>query len=317
MKLSRRLSRVPPYLFAEIDRKIAEKTAQGIDVISFGVGDPDIPTPESVVNSLCLSSREAKNHQYPSYFGLDEFRKTIAAWFQRRFEVELDPEREVLPLVGSKEGIAHLSLAVLDPGDTSLVPEPSYPVYSMGALLADAEAYFIPLKPENEFLPDLDVVDDKVAGRAKLLWLNYPNNPTGACADKEFFKRVVGYAKTYDIAVAHDNAYSEITFDGLVAPSLMEIEGAKDVGIEFHSLSKTFNMTGWRIGFACGNAELIEALGTVKTNIDSGVFNPIQIAGITALTEEAATTRRMRETYQARRDLLVREFREFGWTISL
>lgn len=316
MKTSSRLERIPPYLFAEIDRKLSEKEEEGVDVISFGVGDPDIPTPEAVVGSLCEESRKPENHRYPSYFGLSDFRGAAARWFERRFGVELDPEREILPLLGSKEGIAHLALACLDPGECALVPEPSYPVYGMGTLLAGAETCFMPLLPENGFLPDFDSIADRTAKRAKILWINYPNNPTGAVAGKDFFKEALGFAEEHDILLAHDNAYSEITYDGFIAPSVLEISGAMERAVEFHSLSKTFNMTGWRVGFVCGNQRIVEALGTIKTNIDSGIFNPIQISGITALEEEGKTVERMREIYRSRRDLMVGELRGLGWRVD-
>lgn len=316
MRYSKRLVRIPPYLFVEIDRKIAQKEAAGVDVISFGVGDPDIPTPESVIETLSVESRNPEHHRYPSYFGLDVFRKAVCSWFESRFGVKLDPDREVLPLIGSKEGIAHLALALLDPGDFALVPEPSYPVYEMGTILAGAEPYFMPLKQENDFLPDLRAVPGKAARRAKVLWLNYPNNPTGAVAEEPLFVEAIEFAKRHEIVLAHDNAYSEITYDGFVAPSLLEFEGAKDVGIEFHSLSKSFNMTGWRAGFVCGNAETIGALGTVKTNIDSGIFNPIQLAGITALQKERHVAAEMRGIYQSRRDYLVGELSGLGWKVT-
>jgi LL-diaminopimelate aminotransferase len=316
MRLSKRLDRIPPYLFVEVDRKIAEKEAAGVDVISFGVGDPDLPTPESVIETLMAESRKPEHHRYPSYFGLAGFRKAAARWFEQRFGVELDPDRELLPLIGSKEGIAHLAFALLDPGYLALVPEPAYPVYEMGTILAGAEPHFMPLKRENAFLPDLRSVPEEVAVRAKVLWFNYPNNPTGAVAGEPLFEEAIEFAKRHEIVLAHDNAYSEITYDGLVAPSLLEFRGGMDVGIEFHSLSKSFNMAGWRIGFACGNAQVIQALGTVKTNIDSGIFNPIQLAGKTALEEEAETSSRMRDIYQSRRDYLVNELSGLGWEIT-
>ena len=316
MRLSRRLDRIPPYLFVEVDRKIAEKEAAGVDVISFGVGDPDIPTPESVIETLVTQSRKPEHHRYPSYFGLAEFRKAVSRWFERRFGESVDPDREILPLIGSKEGIAHLALALLDPGDSALVPEPAYPVYEMGTVLAGAEPHFMPLKQANAFIPDLGAVPTKVARHAKVLWINYPNNPTGAVAEEPVFKEAIEFAEKHDIVLAHDNAYSEITYDGFEAPSLLQFPGAREIGIEFHSLSKSFNMTGWRIGFACGNARVIEALGTVKTNIDSGIFNPIQLAGMTALEEEAETANRMRAIYQSRRDYLVRELSGLGWEVT-
>lgn len=316
MKFSSRLDRIPPYLFAEIDRKIAAKEAEGVDVISFGVGDPDVPAPVPVVETLCEMSRRPENHRYPSYFGLDEFRGAAAAWFDRRFGVGLDPQTEVLPLIGSKEGIAHIAIALLDPGDHALIPEPSYPVYGMGTLLAGASPYFLPLKPESGYLPDLDSIPREVLAASNLLWLNYPSNPTGAVADMDFFSRAVEFAGENDLVLAHDNAYSEITYDGYTAPSILQVEGASGLAVEFHSLSKTYNMTGFRIGFVCGNSRVIEALGTVKTNIDSGIFNPLQHAGITALEEMQENAGKMRDLYQSRRDLLVRELKGLGWEVT-
>jgi LL-diaminopimelate aminotransferase len=316
MRFSKKLERIPPYLFAEIDRKIAEKEAAGVDVISFGVGDPDEPTPASLVDLMAVECAKPEHHRYPSYFGLPVFRETIARWFEGRFGVALDPEREVLPLIGSKEGIAHLALAVLDCGETALVPEPGYPVYAMGSLLADARPYWLPLREENAFLPDFDEVPRAVLEESKILWLNYPNNPTGAVAGREFFAGAVGFARENDLLLAHDNAYSEITFDGFTAPSILEIDGARECALEFHSLSKTFNMTGWRVGFACGNADAIEALGVVKTNIDSGIFTPIQLTGARALDQEHSVSARMTELYQMRRDMLVRELSSLGWKVT-
>ncbi|MBU1672124.1 MAG: LL-diaminopimelate aminotransferase [Actinobacteria bacterium] len=315
MRHSHRLEEVPPYLFAEIDRKIAERRAHGVDVISFGVGDPDLPTPERVVEVLAAESRKPENQGYPSYYGLPEFRVAASRFMLNRFGVSVDPEKEVLSLMGSKEGIAHMALAVLDPGDIALVPEPGYPVYAMGTILAGARSHFLPLERRHGFLPDLDSVPTDVICEAKILWLNYPNNPTGAVADLEFFAHAVDFARESDLVLAHDNAYSEITYDGFRAPSLLQVPGAMEVGIEFHSLSKTFNMTGWRVGFACGNASVIEALGTIKTNIDSGIFNPIQLAGVQALDGERETSQSMCETYRARRDFLVSELSGLGWDV--
>lgn len=316
MRLSARLDKIPPYLFAEIDRRIDEKKAQGVDVISFGVGDPDVPTPGLIVDALCAESHKPEHHRYPSYFGLAEFRGSAARWFERRFGVALDPGLQILPLMGSKEGVAHIALALLDPGDLALVPEPSYPVYAMGTLLAGAESHFLPLTAGNGFLPDLESVPPDVARRSKILWLNYPNNPTGAIASNEFFERAIEFARSYSLVLAHDNAYSEITYDGYVAPSLFQFKGAMEIGVEFHSLSKTFNMTGWRIGFVCGNHEVIEALGTIKTNIDSGIFNPVQLAAVEALDHGEKTLPDMVKLYQSRRDLLVSELAGLGWEIS-
>lgn len=316
MRYSRRLDRIPPYLFAQIDRKIAEKKAQGVDVISFGVGDPDVPTPDAIVDRLCLEARKPENHRYPSYFGLPEFRVAAARWLERRFNIKVDPACEVLPLMGSKEGIAHMALAALDPGDIALVPEPSYPVYAMGTLLAGAESHFIPLTADAGFLPDLDGISPDVLSRAKLLWINYPNNPTGAVAPMEFFARAVEFCRRHDLLLAHDNAYSEITFDGFVAPSVLQVEGASDVAVEFHSLSKTFNMTGWRVAFACGNYAALEALGTIKTNIDSGIFNAVQLAGIEALDNCQDDIDRMVGIYRGRRDLMVSLLSSLGWVVE-
>ncbi|MHB8895335.1 MAG: LL-diaminopimelate aminotransferase [Candidatus Geothermincolia bacterium] len=316
MRCSRRLEQVPPYLFAEVDRKIAEKKAQGVDVISFGIGDPDIQTPDAIVRRLCDEARKPENHRYPDYYGLSEFRRGCSEWLGKRFGVAMDPDCEVLPVMGSKEGIAHIALAVLDPGDIALVPEPSYPVYAMGTLLAGAESYFLPLVPERGFLPDLASIPPEVLERAKLLWVNYPNNPTGAVAEIDFFEGAVEFCRANDLILAHDNAYSEITYDGFVAPSLFEVPAAREVGIEFHSLSKTFNMTGWRIGFVCGNRKVIEALGTVKTNIDSGVFNPVQLAAVEALRNCGPDVQRMVDLYTGRRNLLVDSLSGLGWQVE-
>jgi LL-diaminopimelate aminotransferase len=316
MELSERLDKVPPYLFAEVDRKIAEKKAQGVDVISFGIGDPDMPTPEAVVDRLCSEARKPQNHRYPSYFGLDGFRESVAAWLTRRFGISVDPKTEILPLIGSKEGVAHMALATLDPGDIALVPEPSYPVYAMGTLLAGAESHYLPLLPDAGFLPDLESVPADVLDRARILWINYPNNPTGAVAGIDFFEKAVAFCRANGLVLAHDNAYSEITYDGFVAPSLLEVPGAIDVGIEFHSLSKTFNMTGWRVGFACGNAKVIEALGTVKTNIDSGIFNPVQLAAVEALDKCYTDAEKMVALYKSRRDFIISELETLGWEVE-
>lgn len=316
MKRSAKLDRIPPYLFAEVDRKIAEKRAEGVDVISFGIGDPDLPTPDHIVKILREESLRGEHHRYPDYYGLDRFREAAAGWLERRFGVTMHPKDEMLSLIGAKEGVAHLALAILDPGDIALVPEPSYPVYETGTILAGAETYHLPLNAANGFLPDLDSVPRKIAKKAKILWINYPNNPTGAVATDEFFRKAIEFAHKNDLLLAHDNAYSEITFDGYVAPSIFEYDGAREVGIEIHSLSKSFNMTGWRIGFACGNADAITALGTIKTNIDSGVFNPIQLAAVEALENGEDDVRHMVDVYKERRDTLVSLFEAIGWKVS-
>ena len=274
---------MPPYLFVEISRKIAEKKAQGIEVISFGIGDPDIPTPPNVVERLRETALDAPNHRYPESDGLPEFRQATANWYQRRFGISLDSDKEVLSLIGAKEGIGHAALCFLDPGDVALVPDPGYPVYSVGTWFAGGECHWMPLLEENGWLPDLDAIPEDVARRAKLMWLNYPNNPTGAIAESDYFEKVVEFAARYDIAVLHDASYTEVAFDGYKPASFLQTPGAMDVGMEFHSLSKSYNMTGWRLGVAAGNAEMIDALMVVKSNLDSGVPQAIQYMGIEAL----------------------------------
>ncbi len=312
LRLAKRISNLPPYLFAEIDRKVAAKKAQGIDVISLGIGDPDLPTPKHIVETLNEQAQNPANHRYPSYYGMPEFRRAIAAWYNRRFGVSLDPDTEVLPLIGSKEGIAHITFALLDSGDVSLVGDPGYPVYTTGAILADAVPHPVPLVDENDFVPNLEALDEGMVAKAKMILLNYPNNPTSAITKDGFFEYLAGWARERGIVVAHDNPYSEIAFDGYRPPSFLEVAGAKDVGIELHSLSKTYNMTGWRIGFAVGNATVIEALGRVKTNIDSGIFNAIQCAGITALQGPQDCVQEMCRVYQRRRDLVMGALAKVG-----
>lgn len=304
MKQAERIANLPPYLFAEIDKKVAQKKAAGLDVISLGIGDPVEPTPNHIVESLCVEAHNPENHRYPSYFGMPAFRKAASNFCKDRFGQTIDPDKEILPLIGSKEGIAHVFLAFIDPGDVALIPDPGYPVYNVGTLLAGGVPHFMPLKKENGFLPDLKAIGEDVARRAKLMFLNYPNNPTSAIASKTFFAEAIEFAKKYDILICHDNAYSEIAFDGYVPPSFLELEEAKEVSIEFHSLSKTYNMTGWRIGFAAGNEYAIEALGRVKTNVDSGIFNAIQYAGIAALSGSQEPVKEMCQIYQRRRDIV-------------
>jgi LL-diaminopimelate aminotransferase len=299
---AKRIAALPPYLFAEVDRRIAEKRAQGHDVISLGIGDPDLPTPEYIRQSLHETAEQTPNHRYPDYYGLRELRVAIAAWYHRRFAVELDPDQEVIPLIGSKEGIAHMATAWVDPGDVVLVPDPGYPVFSIGTMLANGEIYWLPLRAERGFLPDLQAIPRDVAQRARILWLNYPNNPTAAVASLEFFREVVDFAWEHGILVCHDNAYSEVAYDGYRAPSFLQVDGARELGVEFHSLSKTYNMTGWRIGMVVGNRTAIEALGRVKTNVDSGVFQPVQYAAITALTGDQSWLAERNQVYQRRRD---------------
>ncbi len=309
---ARRIAELPPYLFAEVDRRIAEKRAQGFDVISLGIGDPDLPTPPHVVEVLQETAAVAANHRYPDYYGLKDLREAVADWYRGRFGVALDADAEVLPLIGSKEGIAHLPTAWVDPGDLVLVPDPGYPVYSIGTLLANGEVYWLPLHAERGFLPDLASIPRDVARRARVLWLNYPNNPTAAVAPLEFFREVVDFAWEHGILVCHDNAYSEVAFDGYRAPSFLEVDGAREIGLEFHSLSKTYNMTGWRIGMVVGNATAIEALGRVKTNVDSGVFQAVQYAAIAALRGDQTWLQGRNDHYQRRRDAVLVTLRKLG-----
>jgi LL-diaminopimelate aminotransferase len=316
VNFARRIERLPPYLFTEISRKIAEKRSQGVDVISFGIGDPDLPTPERIIESLREASLDAANHRYPETEGLPELRQAIARWYERRFGVSLDPEREVLPLIGSKEGIGHIALCFIEPGDVALVPDPGYPVYAMGTLLAGGEAYYLPLREEDGFLPDLEAVPDEVLRRARVLWLNYPNNPTGAVADIAFFERAAAFAREHGLAVLHDGPYSEVAFEGYRAPSFLEAEGAREVGIELHSLSKSYNMTGWRIGMAVGNAEIIGALTRVKSNLDSGIPQAIQRMAIAALEGPQDCIEEHNRVYQRRRDRLVAALRGLGLRVS-
>jgi len=313
MNLAARLDKLPPYLFLEISRKIAEKRAQGADIVSFGIGDPDIPTPSKVIDALISTSHDPANHRYPESDGLPLLRSAISNWYKSRFGVSFDSNKEVLPLIGAKEGIGHMALCLIDPGDIALVPDPGYPVYSVGTMFAGGESHMMPLQEKNAWLPDLDLIPEEVARKATVMWLNYPNNPTGALADLDFFKKVVDFAKTYEIAVCHDAAYSEVTFDDYVAPSFMETPGAIDVGIEFHSLSKTYNMTGWRIGSAVGDPELIDGLLRVKSNLDSGISQAVQYMGIEALENiNSDWITSNNEIYKRRRDRMVSVLNSIG-----
>jgi LL-diaminopimelate aminotransferase len=311
-----RLKSLPPYLFKEIDRQKAEVQARGVDIIDLGVGDPDIPTPTHIIEALKKAAENPANHQYPSYSGMDRFNGAVAAWYKRRFDVGLDSGNEVVTLIGSKEGIAHIPLAFIDPGDLALVASPGYPVYHIGTQFAGGEAYFMDLLKENDFLPDLEAIPTDVAQKAKMMFINYPNNPTSAVATRAFFESVVAFAEEHNIIVCHDAAYSEMAFDGYRPMSFLEVEGAKSVGIEFHSLSKTYNMTGWRIGFAVGHADVIGALGQIKSNIDSGAFQAIQVAGITALEADQACVKEMNAIYQERRDILTAGLRSAGLSLD-
>jgi LL-diaminopimelate aminotransferase len=312
IKLASRLDLLPPYLFAELDRLKREVQQTGVDVISLGIGDPDLPTPPHIVEALKRTADLPVNHRYPDYQGLDRFREAAAAWYKRRFDVTLDPAREACALIGSKEGIANFPIAVVDPGDIVLIPDPGYPVYYSGCVFNGGEPYFMPLRRENGFLPDLGAIPAEIARRAKLMWLNYPNNPTAATAEPEFFRRAVKFCLEHNIILAHDIAYSEIAFDGYRAPSLLQIEGARECAVEFHSLSKTYSMTGWRVGFVVGNAQLVGGLGTVKTNVDSGVFQAVQEAAIAALGGSDEKLNEYCAIYRERRDLMVAALRALG-----
>ena len=316
MRFARRLDQVPPYLFAELERKIAAKRAEGIDVISLGIGDPDLPTPEAIVEAAAAAVRDPSTHQYPSNQGTPEFREAAEEFYRDRFEVELDPASEVIPVLGGKEAVGHIAFACLDPGDICLSPEPGYPPYTSGPVFAGAEVHYLPLTEENGFQPDFAGIADEIRDRANLLYLNYPNNPTGAIAGQDVFTRAVELARQHDLIVVHDNAYSEITFDGYVAPSFLETAGAKDVGVEIFSLSKGWNMTGWRAGLVAGNAELVERYRGLKANLDSGLFDTVQRAAVVALTDEREFPRQMSAVYARRRDLLVDALAQIGLDVE-
>jgi LL-diaminopimelate aminotransferase len=313
IKKAKRINELPPYLFAEIDRRKREALARGVDLIDLGIGDPDIPTPAPIVEKLAEGASKPVNHRYPNTSGMKEYRQAVASWYQNRFGVKLDPEKEVVSLIGSKEGIANMATAFVDPGDVILVSSPCYPVYHIGTLFNGGKNYFLPLTKQNRFLPDLDAIPAEVARQAKMLWINYPNNPTAAVAEKDFFMRVVEFANKYNVIVCHDAAYTEMGFDGYRPMSFLEVDGAREVGIEFHSLSKSFNMTGWRVGMAVGNPELVSGLAQVKSNIDSGIFQAVQEAAIEALRLGDKIIEPSRKVFQERRDILVDGLRAAGF----
>lgn len=309
-----RLRALPPYLFTRMDQLKKEELAKGRNLISLSIGDPDLPTPPWIQNALIAAIRKPEHHQYPSHWGLLQFREAIQRWYARRFQVTLNPSDEILPLIGSKEGIGHLPFAFVNPGDEVLVPSPGYPVYAASTLLAGGTPRFFPLLEKNHFLPDLEALSKQVTPRTRLLFLNYPNNPTSACASFKFFEAVVQFAKAHGIFVCHDLAYSEIYFDKQPPVSFLSIPGAKEVGCEFHSLSKTFNMTGWRIGFVVGHAEILKGLNQIKSNLDSGLFHALQEAGAIALDEGDDFCESLRDIYQKRRNLLSQSLEEAGWS---
>ncbi len=319
MQFSKRMDNLTPYLFAEIERKIKAKREQGVDVISLGIGDPDIPTPAYVVEEMQRQVGNPANHRYPSNAGVPEYGRAAAAFYKQRFGVDLDPAQEFFPLLGSKEGLAHICLSTVDPGDVVLVADPGYPVYRAGTVIAGAEPYTMPLLAENGFLPDLEAIPEDVAARAKLMFIGYPNNPTGAIIPEgsDFFSRVIDFAKTYEIAVVHDNAYSELCYEGYTAPSFLETPGARDVGVEFWSFSKPFNMTGWRIGFAVGNEEILQHLWRLKTNMDSGMFDALQRTGAFILESSWDFVAQMNATYRRRRDLVCRALASIGLAVEV
>jgi LL-diaminopimelate aminotransferase len=316
MKLARRVEALPPYLFAEISKKIAAKRAQGVDIVTFGIGDPDLPTPRHILDALHQAAEEPVNHRYPESEGLPELREAIARYYQRRFEISFDPLKETLPLIGSKEGIGHIALCFIDPGDIALVPDPAYPVYEIGTMFAGGESYRLDLSREGGWLPDFDTIPADVAHKAKVLWLNYPNNPTGAVAPLEFFEKAVAWAKKYEVAILHDNPYCDVAYDGYNPVTIFQVPGAKDVAVEFNSWSKAYNMTGWRIGMVVGNARMVDALMRVKSNIDSGIPQAIQKMAIAAIDGPQDCIDEHNRIYQRRRDRIVEVLRACGLEVD-
>ncbi len=316
MRFAKRVDALPPYLFAELERLLESKRRQGIDVISLAIGDPDLPTPPAIVEAAAEALRNPSTHQYPTNHGTDEVREAAASFYRERFAVELDPASEIVPALGGKEAVGHIAMACLDPGAVALSPEPGYPPYTSGPVFSDAEVYYLPLSPENDFFPELEAIPKEVAGRANLLYLNYPNNPTGSVVPDGAFERAVEFAQANDLILVHDNAYSEVCFDGYVAPSFLETPGSKEVGVEIFSLSKGWNMTGWRCAFVAGNAELVERFRQLKAHLDSGMFEALQRAAAVALTDEREFPREMSEVYRRRRDLLVDALAAIGVSVE-
>lgn len=305
MRIARRITNLPSYVFAEASKSLAALKARGVDIINLGVGSPDLPPPSWITDALYRAAQDPSKHGYAGYYGLPVLRQAVAHYYQQRFNVQLDPEGEIVTLIGSKEGIFNLALAFIDAGDVGLIPDPGYPTYALGVIMAGGEPVSVPLRADNGFLPDLTAIPQRVLRRAKLLWLNYPNNPTAATADLAFLSEAVAFAREHDLLLCYDNPYCDVTFDGYVAPSILQVPGAKDVAIEFNSLSKTYNMAGWRVGMAVGSRQAVEALARVKTNIDSGMFAPIQAAAAAALTADRSWLKDRNRTYQARRDIVL------------
>ena len=312
MRVAERVASLPPYLFVEISRKIAEKRAQGVDVVTFGIGDPDLPTPPHIIQALHEAADNPANHRYPESEGLPQLREAIASWMDRRFGLSFDPDTEILPLIGAKEGIAHIALCFIDPGDIALVPDPGYPVYAIGTMFAGGTSHFLPLTEENDWLPDYAAIPTDVSQRAKMLWINYPNNPTGAVAPASFFEETVAFAKENDLVVCHDNAYSDVGYEGYRAPAFLQAQGARDVGMEFFSFSKTYNMTGWRIAWAAGNKDVVNALMRVKSNIDSGIPQAIQQMAIAAINGDQSVIDANNVRLEKRRNQLVVALEKIG-----
>jgi len=312
MQFARRLDRLPPYLFVDINRRIADMRAKGIDIVTFAIGDPDMPTPSHIIDRLCREASVPANHRYPETDGLPELHEAISDWYRNRFSVDLDPETEVLPLIGSKEGIGHIALCFVEPGTTVLVPDPGYPVYSMATMIAGGHPHYMPLLEENDYLPEFDTIPESILAKTTLMWLNYPNNPTGAGASLPFFEKAVRFAHAHDIAICHDGPYTEVYFGGKRPPSFLQATGAKDVGVEFHSLSKTYHMTGWRIGMVVGNRDMIRALFTVKSNLDSGIPQAIQLMAVEALRGSQTVVDEHNAVLERRRDKLVKVLDEIG-----
>ena len=305
MQLSHLINNLPPYHFADAKRKIAERKAAGVDVISLSMGDPDLPTPQVVVDRLCAAMQDPENHRYPEYRGMYALHEAISTWFEQRFGVHLTPERDILPLLGSKEGLAYVAASVLNAGDISLIPDPYYPVYITGSTTVSAQPYLLPLTEANNYLPDLDAIPQDVLTKARVLWLNYPNNPTAACADLSFFERVVAFARRHNVVIIHDMAYAEVYFEDFRPVSILQVPGASEVAVELHSLSKTYNMAGFRMGMLVGNPAIVDAVGRLKSNIDSGIFRPVQYAAIEALRLPTSWLEQRNLIYKRRRDLLV------------
>lgn len=314
---AQRMATIPPYLFARIEQKIAEAKEAGIDIISLGIGDPDRPTPDFIIEEMIKELHNKDNHQYPSSVGMLSFRNAVADWYKERYNVQINGKSDVCALIGSKEGIANIHYCYVDPGDIVLVPDPAYPVYATATMLAGGTPYYLPLKAENGFLPVFEDIPEDICRRAKIIWLNYPNNPTGAVCDLEFMQKAVAFAKKYDILLCHDAAYSEMTYDGYIPPSILQVEGAQEVAVEFNSCSKPFNMTGWRIAFAAGNAEAVATLARYKSNVDSGAFQAVQYAAMAGLQQSRPTVKAMQKVYEGRRNILVDGLNKMGWNLSM